>query len=158
MLLQEVDSCSILLGGEVGVKMNLSVKQKIKFTIVNVSVYSKLKVLKISPAHKEALKVWFSFSEWWFGYMGRHSVDKGLWQGCRIIQGKISCSVFCICASILPKRALIVAFWSQSALKGEEDPQVSKENQPGKKRKNSKKNQSRKRSNAPPEKEVGNWE
>lgn len=63
---------------------------------------------------------------------------------------------YSVFVSILPNRALTVAFLSQSALKGEEDPQASKENPPGKKRKNSKKNQSRKRSNAPPEKEVGN--
>lgn len=43
----------------------------------------------------------------------------------------------------------------QSALKGEEDPHTSEKNQPSKKRKNGKKNQSRKRSNTLPEKEVG---
>lgn len=42
----------------------------------------------------------------------------------------------------------------QSALKGEEEPQAPKINRPGKKRKNGKKNQSRKRSNTLPEKEV----
>lgn len=45
-------------------------------------------------------------------------------------------------------------FVHQTALKGEDDPQPSKKNPPGKKRKNIKKNQSRKRTNAPPEKEV----
>lgn len=41
----------------------------------------------------------------------------------------------------------------KTALKGEEEPQASKKNFPGKKRKNNKKNQSRKRMNAPPDKE-----
>ncbi|KAM9858792.1 survival motor neuron protein 1 [Aulostomus maculatus] len=41
----------------------------------------------------------------------------------------------------------------KTALKGEDEPQVSKTNLPGKKRKNNKKNQSRKRANAPPDKE-----
>uniref|UniRef100_A0A3Q3G9P1 Survival of motor neuron 1, telomeric n=1 Tax=Labrus bergylta TaxID=56723 RepID=A0A3Q3G9P1_9LABR len=41
----------------------------------------------------------------------------------------------------------------KTALKGEDEPQASKKNQPGKKRKNIKKNQSRKRTNAPPDKE-----
>lgn len=41
----------------------------------------------------------------------------------------------------------------KTALKGEEEPQASKKNLPGKKRKNNKKNQSRKRTNAPPDKE-----
>ncbi|XP_068166995.1 survival motor neuron protein 1 [Antennarius striatus] len=41
----------------------------------------------------------------------------------------------------------------KTALKGEEGSQTSKKSQPGKKRKNNKKNQSRKRPNAPPEKE-----
>uniref|UniRef100_A0A3B4V4E6 Survival of motor neuron 1, telomeric n=1 Tax=Seriola dumerili TaxID=41447 RepID=A0A3B4V4E6_SERDU len=40
----------------------------------------------------------------------------------------------------------------KTALKGEDEPQASKKNQPGKKRKNNKKNQSRKRTNAPPDK------
>ncbi|KAM7416531.1 hypothetical protein PAMA_018538 [Pampus argenteus] len=43
----------------------------------------------------------------------------------------------------------------KTALKGETEPQTSKEEHPGKKRKNNKKNQSRKRTNAPPDKE---WE
>lgn len=42
----------------------------------------------------------------------------------------------------------------QNALKGEEMPQASKETEPAKKRKNSKKNQSRKRTNAQPENGV----
>lgn len=42
----------------------------------------------------------------------------------------------------------------QNALKGEEEPQASTKMEPGKKRKNSKKNQSRKRTNAQPEKGV----
>ncbi|KAM9743499.1 survival motor neuron protein 1 [Menidia menidia] len=41
----------------------------------------------------------------------------------------------------------------KTALKGDEEPEVSKKKQPGKKRKNNKKNQSRKRNNAPPDKE-----
>ncbi|XP_031161358.1 survival motor neuron protein 1 [Sander lucioperca] len=41
----------------------------------------------------------------------------------------------------------------KTALKGEDEPEASKKNQPGKKRKNNKKNQSRKRTNAPPDKE-----
>ncbi|XP_068461033.1 survival motor neuron protein 1 [Clinocottus analis] len=41
----------------------------------------------------------------------------------------------------------------KTALKGEEAPEASKKNLPGKKRKNNKKNQSRKRTNAPPDKE-----
>lgn len=41
----------------------------------------------------------------------------------------------------------------KTALKGEDDSQVSKKNQPAKKRKNNKKNQTRKRTNAPPDKE-----
>ncbi|XP_038124105.1 survival motor neuron protein 1 [Cyprinodon tularosa] len=41
----------------------------------------------------------------------------------------------------------------KTALKGDDEPQVSKKNQPGKKRKNNKKNQGRKRTNAPPDKE-----
>ncbi|GAA6221019.1 survival motor neuron protein 1-like isoform X2 [Lates japonicus] len=41
----------------------------------------------------------------------------------------------------------------KTALKGEDEPQASKKNHPGKKRKNNKKNQSRKRTNAPPDKE-----
>ncbi|XP_060893968.1 survival motor neuron protein 1 [Labrus mixtus] len=41
----------------------------------------------------------------------------------------------------------------KTALKGEDEPQASKKNQPGKKRKSIKKNQSRKRTNAPPDKE-----
>uniref|UniRef100_A0A8D3DNH1 Tudor domain-containing protein n=1 Tax=Scophthalmus maximus TaxID=52904 RepID=A0A8D3DNH1_SCOMX len=40
----------------------------------------------------------------------------------------------------------------QTALKSEDEPPASKKNQPGKKRKNNKKNQSRKRTNAPPDK------
>jgi len=42
----------------------------------------------------------------------------------------------------------------QTALKGEEAPEVSKKKLPGKKRKNTKKNQSRKRTNASADKEV----
>ncbi|KAM8886055.1 survival motor neuron protein 1 [Spinachia spinachia] len=41
----------------------------------------------------------------------------------------------------------------KTALKGEDEPQASKKNLPGKKRKNNKKNQSRKRTNAPPDKD-----
>uniref|UniRef100_M3ZH40 Survival of motor neuron 1, telomeric n=1 Tax=Xiphophorus maculatus TaxID=8083 RepID=M3ZH40_XIPMA len=41
----------------------------------------------------------------------------------------------------------------KTALKGEDESHASKKNQPGKKRKNNKKNQSRKRTNAPPDKE-----
>lgn len=41
----------------------------------------------------------------------------------------------------------------KTALKGEDEPETSKKNQPGKKRKNNKKNQSRKRTNAAPDKE-----
>ncbi|KAM4577887.1 survival motor neuron protein 1 [Fundulus diaphanus] len=41
----------------------------------------------------------------------------------------------------------------KTALKGEDEPQDSKKTQPGKKRKNNKKNQGRKRTNAPPDKE-----
>ncbi|XP_040052024.1 survival motor neuron protein 1 isoform X1 [Gasterosteus aculeatus] len=41
----------------------------------------------------------------------------------------------------------------KTALKGEDEPEASKKNPPGKKRKNNKKNQSRKRTNAPPDKE-----
>ncbi|XP_029915764.1 survival motor neuron protein 1 [Myripristis murdjan] len=41
----------------------------------------------------------------------------------------------------------------KTALKGEDDPQTSKKDHPGKKRKNNKKSHSRKRSNAPPDKE-----
>ncbi|XP_071391613.1 survival motor neuron protein 1 [Centroberyx affinis] len=41
----------------------------------------------------------------------------------------------------------------KTALKGEDEPQTSKKDYPGKKRKNNKKNRSRKRSNAPPDKE-----
>ncbi|XP_017272599.1 survival motor neuron protein 1 [Kryptolebias marmoratus] len=41
----------------------------------------------------------------------------------------------------------------KTALKGEDEPQTSKKNKPGKKRKNNKKNQTRKRTNAAPEKE-----
>lgn len=41
----------------------------------------------------------------------------------------------------------------KTALKGEDEPQDSKKNQPGKKRKNNKRNESRKRTNAPPDKE-----
>uniref|UniRef100_A0A3B4ZDM1 Survival motor neuron protein 1-like n=1 Tax=Stegastes partitus TaxID=144197 RepID=A0A3B4ZDM1_9TELE len=41
----------------------------------------------------------------------------------------------------------------KTALKGEDEKQASKKNQPGKKRKNNKKNQSRKRTNAPSDKE-----
>ncbi|KAM7018412.1 LOW QUALITY PROTEIN: survival motor neuron protein 1 [Tautogolabrus adspersus] len=40
----------------------------------------------------------------------------------------------------------------KTALKGGDEPQASKKNQPAKKRKNNKKNQSRKRTNAPPDK------
>lgn len=43
----------------------------------------------------------------------------------------------------------------QTALKGEEDTTISKKDNPGKKRKNHKKNRSRKRSSAPSDKEVG---
>lgn len=50
----------------------------------------------------------------------------------------------------------VLYFVFQTALKGEEEPQASKKNFPGKKRKNNKKNQSRKRMNAPPDKEVRN--
>jgi len=47
----------------------------------------------------------------------------------------------------------------KTALKGEDEPQASKKDHPGKKRKNNKKNQSRKRTNAPPDKEwqVGDY-
>ncbi|XP_068560311.1 survival motor neuron protein 1 [Cebidichthys violaceus] len=41
----------------------------------------------------------------------------------------------------------------KTALKGEDEPEASKKSLPGKKRKNNKKNQSRKRTNAPPDKE-----
>ncbi|KAK9522602.1 hypothetical protein VZT92_019054 [Zoarces viviparus] len=41
----------------------------------------------------------------------------------------------------------------KTALKGEDEPEASEKNLPGKKRKNNKKNQSRKRANAPPDKE-----
>ncbi|AWP06884.1 putative survival motor neuron protein 1-like isoform 2 [Scophthalmus maximus] len=44
----------------------------------------------------------------------------------------------------------VVSF--KTALKSEDEPPASKKNQPGKKRKNNKKNQSRKRTNAPPDK------
>lgn len=43
----------------------------------------------------------------------------------------------------------------KTALKGENDPPALKKDPPGKKRKNNKNNVGRKRSNAPPDKEVG---
>ncbi|KAG7243920.1 hypothetical protein INR49_006075 [Caranx melampygus] len=50
------------------------------------------------------------------------------------------------------KEVLFARGTGQTALKGEEEPQASKKNQPGTKRKNNKKSQSRKRTNAPPDK------
>lgn len=67
----------------------------------------------------------------------------------------------CVCPAaqpsgllLLPLVVYVLTFVYQKCLKGEDEPQTSKTNQPGKKRKNNKKNQSRKRTNAPPDKEV----
>lgn len=42
-----------------------------------------------------ALNPLFFFPERWFGYMGWHRIDKGLWQGSCIIQGEMG-ALWCV--------------------------------------------------------------
>lgn len=63
------------------------------------------------------------------------------------------CGIWTPCDSLFFHLCLGTCIAYQSALKGEE-PQPSKKTDPGKKRKNNKNNESRKRTNAPPDKEV----